>query len=680
MRRLVAGILTAGLSVALSGFQPVGASGSTMYTHTLSTASGTGKATPYHPQARQTTSSKVNADPPDYVNDPGRDTGYAGNSAPSVQSSPSVPVAAGSSISLTGTATSAKGQNAYDHLVAHGSLYQVVPPDQGLCAGNGSVLEPVNMVMGLYNESTFAPIANETQIPVETLFGTPYAFGVNGGDYTIQGDVRCYWDQDTQRWFVTQLADDLTTGRAYIEIAASTSATPDIVPADIPTHWNVYMWDVTDDGNSDAAAHTSWNSATHNITPAHNNCPCFGDQPLLGADHNAIFISTNEYNNAGTAFNGAQLYVWDKAALATGGATHVESFDLGEGVPTPESTQCYTNPADPTTATGLCWYSVEPAQSPWNGTAAATFDSRNSGTGYALSALQFGDTGNYDNRVATWGFTNTSSISVEPSVAVHVTVIGSENYGFPFANCAQWSPGTCPFPINQKAGPTPTYDVLKATHPDYGNSPHPNEVTSNDDRMLQTVYANGNLYSALNTVDITTPCTTSVNYCAHTAQAWFKVAPGWSDGLIASMTQQGYVAPSGADALFGAIGVDNRGNAVLSFTLTGPGWYPSSAYVMLPGTGGSGHAPAVHVSALGQSPEDSSTEYACWNGTGASCPWRPRFGDYGAAVADGGNIYFASEYIQYANCSDATFAGDMTCGGTRSARRNWGTSINKIAY
>jgi hypothetical protein len=47
-------------------------------------------------------------------------------------------------------------------------------------------------------------------------------------------------------------------------------------------------------------------------------------------------------------------------------------------------------------------------------------------------------------------------------------------------------------------------------------------------------------------------------------------------------------------------------------------------------------------------------------------------------VAVGQTIYFASEYIQSQNCSDAIFAHDTTCGGTRSRAANWGTSINKL--
>ena len=38
-----------------------------------------------------------------------------------------------------------------------------------------------------------------------------------------------------------------------------------------------------------------------------------GDQPLIGADRNGFFITTNEFSIEGPEFNGAQIYAFDKA-------------------------------------------------------------------------------------------------------------------------------------------------------------------------------------------------------------------------------------------------------------------------------------------------------------------------------------------------------------------------------
>ena len=60
-------------------------------------------------------------------------------------------------------------------------------------------------------------------------------------------------------------------------------------------------------------------------------------------------------------------------------------------------------------------------------------------------------------------------------------------------------------------------------------------------------------------------------------------------------------------------------------------------------------------------------------------PPRPRWGDYGAAAVDGGDIWFASEWIA-ADCTLAQYmAGAFgSCGGTRTSLANWATRISKV--
>jgi hypothetical protein len=49
-----------------------------------------------------------------------------------------------------------------------------------------------------------------------------------------------------------------------------------------------------------------------------SNCPCFGDQPLLGADANGIYISGNAFSLVDGRFKGAQIYGISKVFLAAG--------------------------------------------------------------------------------------------------------------------------------------------------------------------------------------------------------------------------------------------------------------------------------------------------------------------------------------------------------------------------
>lgn len=55
---------------------------------------------------------------------------------------------------------------------------------------------------------------------------------------------------------------------------------------------------------------------------------------------------------------------------------------------------------------------------------------------------------------------------------------------------------------------------------------------------------------------------------------------------------------------------------------------------------------------------------------------RPRWGDYGAAAADGTNIWLASEYVGQ-TCPLAQCTADFACGGTRAQLGNWGTRISQ---
>jgi hypothetical protein len=126
----------------------------------------------------------------------------------------------------------------------------------------------------------------------------------------------------------------------------------------------------------------------------------------------------------------------------------------------------------------------------------------------------------------------------------------------------------------------------------------------------------------------------------------------------------------------------------MTFTLTGNGgptgadnggFYPSTAFtrVNLGGFGNQGgSAGPVHVVDLGQSPQDGFTEYQGLPGN-----TRPRWGDYSWAIYDPGTgrIVFATNYIQFPNCTGSAFTLTLgTCGGTRDGMANWGTSVNYV--
>ncbi|MGH2495630.1 MAG: hypothetical protein ACRDIV_13105 [Ktedonobacteraceae bacterium] len=153
------------------------------------------------------------------------------------------------------------------------------PPDQGLCVGNGFVVEPVNSAFTIYR--------NDGKI-VAGPFNVNKLFAEGPKQFT--SDPRCYFDKTTNTWFATILFINSTNTAARTDIAVNNSGDP-------TTPWTVYHLDATDNN--------------------HPGCPCFGDQPTLGIDAFNLYITTNEFSITGTAFNGAQIYAVSKPDLVS---------------------------------------------------------------------------------------------------------------------------------------------------------------------------------------------------------------------------------------------------------------------------------------------------------------------------------------------------------------------------
>jgi len=505
--------------------------------------------------------------------------------------------------------TSFQGLNHYDQRTANGgNQYSLEPPDQGLCVGGGNVIESVNTALKVYSTNGAAKSA---VVDLNTFFKLPAEIdrstGVAG---PFLSDPKCYYDTETARFFFTILEEDAAPSTsAYTLIAASASGDP-------LGAWNIFWLNATDDGTGG--------------TPNHPNCPCFGDQPLIGADHNGFYVTTNEFpaDPSNPAFNGAQVYAMSKTALENGVVPAVQQFDnlpLAEGLA----------------------YSMQPATSP----TATSFSWANHGTEYLLSALDFN--GTVDNRIAVWALTNTSSLdSTHPSVALASQVVRSENYGQP-----------------------PVADQKNGRHPFgqwgakqfYGGASHQavNTLNSNDDRMNQVVFVDGSLWAGLNTAVAQPGGATKAGV------AWFRVGvDSWRGTRISARVEdQGYVSVKGQNVLFPSIGVTPSGKAVLAVTLVGPGYFPSAAYAVNSGYGFG----SLQVAGRGVGPADGFTGYAPFATDGVE-----RWGDYSAAVSTpGGTVWLATEYIAQ-SCTVAEYQLDTTCGGTRTTLANWSTRVSAV--
>ncbi len=472
------------------------------------------------------------------------------------------------------TPNSVDGFNGITHrdqrIADSGNQFSLEPPDQGLAAGNGFVVEAVNNAVAVYDSAgnlLAGPMALNRffGLPSEVVRSNPPVFG------PFLSDPRVYFDKDTNTFFTTELEIDTNSATgAFLTGAAAKSRTFIAVTHDPTSAWTVLSNDTTNDGGQ------------------FGSCPCFGDQPLIGADANGFYISTNAFSISTQGFRGAQIYAIPKGALAAGSITTVVRFNQLTEADVPFA------------------FSIQPASTPPGG----AFASANSGTEYFVSALDFTNT--LDNRLVVWALTNTASLST-PTPALQITnaVVNTEVYGAPPS-------------AQQKPGATPLADSVRN---------HEELVASNDDRLQQVVFAGGKLWTALSSV------VKPDNGPVRVGAAWFILTPASTSGSVsATVANQGYVVANQSYVLFPAIGVNAAGKGVISFTLVGSDFFPSAAFATLDVVNGAGE---IQIAAAGALPDDGFTGYSAFGGARVG-----RWGDYSAAVADeAGNIWLATEYI-----------------------------------
>ncbi|HET7586884.1 MAG TPA: hypothetical protein VFL45_02255 [Gammaproteobacteria bacterium] len=490
-------------------------------------------------------------------------------------------------------------QNAPGHLSFDGltvrqqgiaSGFIVAPPDQGLAVGNGFVVEGVNLAVAVYDA--------ESGVRLTPAIGLNDFFDVPATAFT--SDPKVYYDKPTNRFFATILVESSDRIGTLIAVSQTGDPTGD---------WNIHFV-----------------SAVDADLPG---CPCFGDQPLIGADANGFFISTNEFPLAGGFFTGVQVTALDKKALAEGAPTvNAQQFNLTN------YTSGFLSGAPP--------FSVQPAITPPNG----EYELANNGTEYFLSSVDY--FGLVD-RIAVFAATNTASLSSEPDVHLQRVVIPSESYGEP---AAMEQPE---IPVSEYTSELPLAAALREGTSRLAAEPtnaHEQLVASNDDRMNQVVYTNGTLWSGVNTV---------VKPKGHvqTGIAWFAVTPGFDNGaLTAAMANQGYIAVDKNSVVFPSIGVNARGEAIVSYTLIGRDHLPAAAYSRISIEDGAG---PVQILAPGANANDGFTGYP-WPGNNSRVS---RWGDYSAAVADeNGDIWLATEFVPDEPRLDLA---------------NWGTRISKVS-
>jgi len=246
------------------------------------------------------------------------------------------------------------------------------PPDQGLCEGNGFVVEMVNSAWRVYD------------LNGKTLHGPQNVNEPFHEDFlAFTSDPRCHFDAATNTWFATILFlgfDANGNGTdSHLDIAYNTSGDP-------TTNWTVFQIDTTDAG-----------------APASFGCPCFGDQPRLGIDNTNIYVSQDEFSINGPQYNGAEIIAVSKQDLVHHQShphfarfSHLNNIDGSQAI------------------------AIEPALT--NGSANAE---------YFLESLDITGTGTGDNRIAVWSLTHVDLVQRGGAPILSSVIIGSEPYAIP---------------------------------------------------------------------------------------------------------------------------------------------------------------------------------------------------------------------------------------------------------
>lgn len=550
----------------------------------------------------------------------------------------------------------------------------IEPADQGLCAGNGYVVEANNLGEVLIFNTALQRAS--AVIPLDTLMGLT-AKGWSSG-----GDISCVYDHDNGgHWIFTQIvsASPETAEGAF---GGCFAGVPNTCYEGIA---------VTVGANPYGPYSVYFLNANYN--PAEPGYPyLFNDFAKIATTRDAFLLFYDEFPTVvpgfgGGGFNGAQEFAIDKKALELGlpvsgnhgqpnSAFNVAIENMGL-LPTPDGT-CFSD--NTYHLPGFtCWFAAVPAHPP----DPTQYDNSHGGSGFLLGTLDFYGLG--DTRFAIFDWTGLENLN-----GANCSKCSRIQFGGQLFSNAPFYYGEG-FVAEQKDGPIPLGDICGEAGLSTGNPPPascPEQgIATNGDFMTQASEAQGQVWGATTTAITQTYASTGKSEVHQGAVYWIIGTDTFDTSGFFTLTNAGYVSPKHADLEFPSIAAEGlsfqdggNGGALMTFTLSGnigpKAVYPSTAFGRLSSTSNGLSKSVVNVVDSGQSPQDGFTEYQGLPGS-----TRPRWGDYSNAVylLGSGKIYFSTNYIQYPNCTGSEFTLTLgTCGGTRDGYANWGTSVNYV--
>jgi len=445
---------------------------------------------------------------------------------------------------------SVEGLNHRDSRLAFGgNQFSGEPADQGLCAGNGYLLETVNSALQIFDATTGAAVSNV--IALNEFYGFPPAINRTTGSFgPFTFDISCHFDPDSNRWY--HLAVDLDqdpvtgafTGRNYLDLAVSATGDP-------TGAWNIYRIPGMNDGTEGTPDHGCFG-------------PCFADFPHIGVDRNGVYITTNEFPLFADGFIGAQVYAISKAALAAG-ASNIDVFLFNTAEP-----QWQVRAGEP-------GFTLWPALS-----AGSQFAGAQGGTNYFVSSNAVFDDANADSEeIIVWGLSRTATLSTaNPDLRLTRAIVPSQRYAVPPSSV-------------QKPGTIPLGELF------YGAT-EPGLIDTSDSRVLDARLANGKLWAVLGTA-------AEVAGQQRAGVAWYILSPSvTSKGVRAGIRGQGILALEDENLAYPTVGVTPSGRGVIGFTRVGETLHPSAGSASIDDVAGVGEVAMIRE---GQSPQDGFTEY-----------------------------------------------------------------------
>ena len=354
----------------------------------------------------------------------------------------------------------------------------------------------------------------------------------------------------------------------------------------------------------------NWNIYVMDTTnpPNEIGCPCIPDFPQIGADQFGLYISSNEYTTSFNQFLHASILAISKTSLIAGAATptlyrFIISASNGFG------------------------FAIQPASTPPGG----SYFLASGGVEYFLSSqAQFATSQN----MALWAMMNTGSLAGgNPSPSLVQISVPTLTYTFPDV-------------ARQRPGPLV-----------YGSTLFPpgllEFIDGGDTRILSLSYAGGRLYATLQTA--------TVDETGHqlVGVAYIIFSPTFRGGVLAAtVLRQGYLLVANNHLLRPSIAVNPQGRGAIAFTLVGPDYFPSAAFVSIDA---SSTAPTIQLSSSGVLPEDGFSGYP---NNGFPSQGLARWGDYSTAVAaNDGSIWMVTEFISNA---------------LRTQLANWDTFVTRV--